>query len=161
MKYTLSVLVENHFGVLSKVAGLFSRRGFNIESLSVGETEDAGISRMTIVVDGDDYTLEQIEKQLNKVIPVIKVRVLPEGTYIERELTLIKVSCTNQQRPDIMKVAELMGARIVDVGSNCMSLEFTDTRRRTGVLLSLLKPYGIRELVRTGLTAIEKSSKQS
>ena len=100
MKYTLSVLVENHPGVLSKVSGLFARRGFNIDSLAVGITEDPAISRMTIVVNGDEYIVEQVEKQLNKVIPVIKVKTLPEGEYISRELSLVKVSCHSKQRPD-------------------------------------------------------------
>lgn len=158
MKYTLSVLVENHPGVLSKVSGLFSRRGFNIDSLAVGITEDPSISRMTIVVDGDEYVVEQVEKQLNKVIPVIKVKTLPEGDYISRELSLIKVSCNAKQRPDIMKIAELMQARIVDVATTSLTLEFTDTIERTETLVSLLKPYGVREIVRTGTVAIEKGA---
>lgn len=127
MSYTLSVLAENHSGVLSKVVGLFSRRGYNIRSLSVGETEDSSISRMTIVVDGDRHTVEQIDKQLNKVIPVIKVRILGEGSYHARELTLIKVACNSSQRPEIMKIAEVMNARIIDVGKNSITIEFTDT----------------------------------
>ena len=102
MKYTLSVLVENHPGVLSKVSGLFSRRGFNIDSLAVGITEDSNISRMTIVADGDEYIIEQLEKQLNKVIPVIKVRTYTQGEFISRELSLIKVNCPAKQRLDIM-----------------------------------------------------------
>ena len=118
MKYTLSVLVENQAGVLSKVSGLFSRRGFNIDSLAVGITEDSSISRMTIVVDGDEYVVEQLEKQLNKVIPVIKVRTYAQGEFISRELSLIKVNCPAKQRLDIMKIAELMGAKIVDVAVN-------------------------------------------
>ena len=108
MKYTISVLVENHPGVLSKVSGLFSRRGFNIDSLAVGVTEDSTISRMTIVVNGDEYIVEQVEKQLNKVIPVIKVKTLNPEELISRELSLIKVGCTSNQRTDLMKIAELM-----------------------------------------------------
>ncbi len=158
MKYTLSVLVENHPGVLSKVSGLFSRRGFNIDSLAVGVTEDDNISRMTIVVDGDEYVVEQLEKQLNKVIPVIKVRTFCEGEYISRELSLIKVNCPAKGRLDIMKIAELMGARIVDVSLNTMTLQFADTLERFETLTDLLKPYGIREIVRTGTVAIEKDS---
>lgn len=158
MKHTLSVLVENHAGVLSKVAGLFSRRGFNIDSLSVGETEDPKISRMTIVVDGDEYIVEQVEKQLNKAIPVIKVKVLQQGAFISRELSMIKVGCDNKERPEIMKIAELMNAKIVDVSVKTMTLEFTDTVQRTETLLNLLKPYGIREIVRTGVSAIEKGA---
>lgn len=159
MKYTLSVLVENQAGVLSKVSGLFSRRGFNIDSLAVGITEDSSISRMTIVVDGDEYVVEQLEKQLNKVIPVIKVRTYAQGEFISRELSLIKVNCPAKQRLDIMKIAELMGVKIVDVAVNTLTLQFADTHEQFETLLDLLKPYGIREIVRTGTVAIEKGSK--
>ena len=159
MKYTLSVLVENQAGVLSKVSGLFSRRGFNIDSLAVGITEDSSISRMTIVVDGDEYVVEQLEKQLNKVIPVIKVRTYAQGEFISRELSLIKVNCPAKQRLDIMKIAELMGAKIVDVAVYTLTLQFADTHEQFETLLDLLKPYGIREIVRTGTVAIEKGSK--
>lgn len=159
MKYTLSVLVENHAGVLSKVSGLFSRRGFNIDSLAVGITEDSSISRMTIVVDGDEYVVEQLEKQLNKIIPVIKVRTYANGEFISRELSLIKVNCPAKQRLDIMKISELMGAKIVDVAVNTLTLQFADTHEQFETLLDLLKPYGIREIVRTGTVAIEKGSK--
>ena len=158
MKYTLSVLVENHPGVLSKVSGLFSRRAFNIDSLAVGITEDPGISRMTIVADGDEYVIEQLEKQLNKVIPVIKVRTYAQGDFISRELSLIKVSCPANKLLDIMKIAELMEAKIVDVSVNTMTLQFADTLERFETLTDLLKPYGIREIVRTGTVAIEKDS---
>ncbi len=158
MKYTLSVLVENHPGVLSKVSGLFSRRAFNIDSLAVGVTEDPTISRMTIVADGDEYIIEQLEKQLNKVIPVIKVRTYTEGDYISRELSLIKVNSPTNKRLDIMKIAELMDAKIVDVSVNTMTLQFADTLERFETLCDLLKPYGIREIVRTGTVAIEKDS---
>ena len=158
MKYTLSVLVENHPGVLSKVSGLFSRRGFNIDSLAVGITEDSNISRMTIVADGDEYIVEQLEKQLNKVIPVIKVRTYENGEFISRELSLIKVNCPAKQRLDIMKIAELMDAKIVDVSVNTITLQCADTIERFETLIDLLKPYGIREIVRTGTVAIEKDS---
>ena len=156
MKYTISVLVENHPGVLSKVSGLFSRRGFNIDSLAVGVTEDSTISRMTIVVNGDEYIVEQVEKQLNKVIPVIKVKTLNPEELISRELSLIKVGCTSKQRPDL--IAELMQANIVDVTPNSMTFQFADTGERTETLISLIKPYGIREIVRTGTVAIEKGA---
>ncbi|MGN0537807.1 MAG: acetolactate synthase small subunit [Acutalibacteraceae bacterium] len=156
MKYTLSVTVENHPGVLSKVSGLFSRRGFNIDSLVVGVTEDSRISRMTIVADGDEYVIEQLEKQLNKVIPVIKVRTYRQGEFISRELSLIKVNCPAKQRLDIMKIAELMDAKIIDVSVNSMTLQFADTSERFETLTDLLKPYGIREIVRTGAVAVEK-----
>ena len=159
MKYTLSVLVENQPGVLSKVSGLFSRRGFYIDSLAVGVTEIPSISRMTIVVDGDEYILEQVEKQLNKVIPVIKVKNLNETPgFISSELSLIKVSCNTKQRPEIMKIAELMMARIVDVSLGSLTLQMADSPEKTETLLSLLKPYGIKEIVRTGTVAIENGA---
>ncbi|MCL2488386.1 MAG: acetolactate synthase small subunit [Oscillospiraceae bacterium] len=158
MKYTLSVLVENHPGVLSKVAGLFSRRGFNIDSLAVGETEVSNISRMTIVVDGDEYIVEQLEKQLNKLIPVIKVKKMKAGEYISRTLSLLKVQVFADNRAEVMKIAELMGARIVDVTRATLTLEFTDTAERTETLETLLRPFGVREAVRTGVIAIEKGA---
>ena len=158
MKYTMSVLVENHAGVLSRVAGLFSRRGFNIDSLAVGVTEDPTISRMTIVVDGDEYVVEQLEKQLNKIIDVIKVKTLSVGDYIPRTLSLIKVSVNAGQRAEIMRVAELMGARIVDATRATLTVEFSDTAERTETLETLLRPYGIKEAVRTGIIAIEKGA---
>ncbi len=158
MKYTLSVLVENHPGVLSKVSGLFSRRGFNIDSLAVGITEDPTISRITIVVNGDEYMVEQVEKQLNKLIPVIKVKVLQPDLFISCELSLIKVSCNTKQRAEIMKIAELMHAIIVDVSTTSLTLQFTGNDELTQTLISLLKPYGIKEIVRAGTLAIEKGA---
>ena len=155
MMRTISVLVENQPGVLSKVVGLFSRRGFNIDSLAVGTTEDKSMSRITIVVNGDSYIIEQVEKQLNKLIPVVKVKTLEEGGYISRTLSLVKVSASTRTRPEIMKLAELMGARIVDVSKTSLTLEFTDTIERTEVFMSLLRPYGIKETVRTGAIAVE------
>ena len=133
MRYTITVLVQNHYGVLSKVSGLIARRGFNIESLAV----------------------EQVEKQLNKLIPTIKVKVLEEGSYLARELTMIKVSCNSKQREEIMTLAELMHARIIDVTSASLTLELTDTTARTENFISLMRPFGIKELVRTGISAIE------
>lgn len=158
MKYTMSVLVENHSGVLSKVAGLFARRAFNIDSLAVGVTEDPAISRMTIVVNGDDYVVEQLEKQLNKLIPVIKVKTLKEGDYVARTLSLIKVSVRAGQRAELMRISELFGARLVDVTRSSMTMEFSDTAERMETLETLLRPYGIREIVRTGTIAIEKGA---
>lgn len=158
MKYTLSVLVENQPGVLSKVSGLFARRGFNIDSLAVGITENSEISRITIVVNGDEYIVEQVEKQLNKLIPVIKVKVLQPGQFISRELSLIKVSCTTSQRAEIMKIGELMKAEIVDVSTSSLTFQCTDSEERTQTLISLLKPYGIKEIVRAGALAIEKGA---
>ncbi len=156
MKYIISVLVENHAGVLSKVSGLFSRRGFNIDSLAVGVTEDPTISRMTIVAEGDEYVIEQIEKQLNKLIPVIKVKTLEPSETIARTLSLIKVAAGNGKRAEVMRISELMGAKIVDVTKTTLTLEFSDTVERTETLENLLKPYGIKEIVRTGIIALEK-----
>ncbi len=158
MKNTLSVLVENQPGVLSKVAGLFSRRGFNIDSLAVGTTENQKISRMTIVVDGDAHLVEQVEKQLNKLIPVIKVKVLEPGRFIGCEPSLVKVSCKIRQHAEIMNIAELMGASIVDVAPQSLTLQFTGSEERAETLLGLLKPYGIKEVVRAGMIAIEKGA---
>ena len=155
MRYTITVLVQNHYGVLSKVAGLIARRGFNIESLAVGVTENPDVSRMTIAEDCDESGIEQVEKQLNKLIPTIKVKVLEEGSYLSRELTMVKVSCNSRQREEIMTLAELMHARIIDVTSTSLTLELTDTTARTENFISLMRPFGIKELVRTGISAIE------
>ena len=158
MKQTISVLVENQAGVLNRITGLFSRRAFNIESLAVGVTDDPTISRITIIVDSGNSVVEQVEKQLNKVIQVIKVRVLQPGSFYSCYLSLIKVSSNAQQRADIMKIAELMNAQIVDVATDCLTMQFTDSVERTETLISLLKPYGIKEIVRAGALAIEKGS---
>lgn len=158
MIHTLSVLVENQPGVLSKVAGLFSRRGFNIDSLAVGETENPKLSRMTIVVSGDEHIVEQVEKQLNKLIPVIKVRVLEPGRFLSREHLMVKTACRAKQHAELMNIAELMGASIVDVSPASLTLELTAGEEKIQTLLGLLKPYGIREIVRSGAIAIEKGS---
>ncbi len=156
MKYTLSILVENQAGVLSKISGMFSRRGFNIDSLAVGVTYDPTVSRITVVTTGDEYVVEQIEKQLNKCIPVIKVKRLVEGEFISRELILIKVHCAAAKRFEIIKIAELMEAKVVDVASTTITIEYCETAERIQTLTDLLKPYGIREIVRTGTVAIDK-----
>lgn len=159
MKYTLSILVENQPGVLSKVSGLFSRRGFNIDSLAVGVTENDNISRITIVVNGDEYIVEQVEKQLNKLISVIKVKNLTEGgNFVHAELCMIKVNCPAKQRMEVMKIAELMQARIVDVAPSSLTLQAADTPENIETLTSLLRPYGIKESVCTGTVALEKGS---
>ena len=158
MQYTLSILVENHAGVLSKISGLFSRRGFNIDSLAVGVTNDPRVSRITIVANGDEYVVEQLEKQLNKVIPVIKVKRLTEGEFISRELILIKVHCAPSKRSEIIKTAEIMQAKIVDVAQSCVTVEYSECTNRINTLLDLLRPYGIREIVRTGTIAIDRGN---
>lgn len=159
-KHTISVLVENHPGVLSKVSGLFSRRAFNIDSLAVGVTEDPSVSRITIVVDGDDYIVEQVTKQLNKLIDVIKVKVLRAGEFISRELALFKVHANASNRSEIIQIADVFGARIIDVTRTTLTLEFADTDDQIQSLEDMLAPYGIREIVRTGTIALEKGSTQ-
>ncbi len=156
MKHTISVLVENHAGVLARVAGLFARRGFNIDSLAVGVTDDEKVSRITIVADGSAYTLEQIEKQLNKLIDVIKVKTLHNDTAVTRELVLIKVSCTAKQRPELISIAEIAKGKISDISTNSMTIELSDTKQNLDTYEELLRPYGIKEVVRTGAIAMQK-----
>jgi acetolactate synthase-1/3 small subunit len=155
MKHTISVLVENHPGVLSRISGLFSRRGFNIDSLAVGVTDDPAISRITIIAEGNEYTVEQIEKQLNKLIDVIKVRTLDPDELISRELLLIKVSVTAEKRSEIMTIAEIMGGKIIDLTLSTITLEFSNTTHHLQRVEEMLKPYGILEIVRTGSIAIQ------
>ena len=158
MKTTLSVLVENHPGVLSRVAGLFSRRGFNIDSLAVGTTENPDISRMTIVVEGDEYVVEQVKKQFNKLIDVIKVsKILPEDS-VTRELVLIKVDAEPHIRSEIIQIAEIFRANIVDVSRKSMTLELTGDKEKVLAFEELLKPFGIKELVRTGVIAVNRGT---
>ena len=156
MKHTISVLVENHAGVLSRITGLFSRRGFNIDSLAVGVTEDKTVSRMTIVVEGDAYTVEQLEKQLNKVVDVIKVRTVPQQDLISRELMLIKCTATGRTRSEILDIAKIMDANIVDLTKTTMTLEICDLPDRLDLLEELLKSYNIQEVMRTGTIALQK-----
>ena len=156
MKQTLSVLVENKAGVLSKVSGLFSRRGFNIYSLAVGVTEDESVSRMTIVVDGEETVVEQVVKQLNKLIDVIKVKELGENTYLTRELALIKVKASGEKRGEIIQIAQLYDCKISDVSPNAMILEMSGTTDKIDALEDILKGYGVIETMRTGAIALEK-----
>jgi len=156
MKQTLSVLVENKPGVLSKVSGLFSRRGFNIYSLAVGVTEDESVSRMTIVVDGEEVVVEQVVKQLNKLIDVIKVKELDENTYLTRELALIKVRATSEKRDQIVQIAQLYDCKISDVSPKAMILETSGTSDKIDALEVMLKEYGVMETMRTGAIALQK-----
>ena len=158
MQYTLSILVENQAGVLSKISGLFSRRGFNIDSLAVGVTTDPNVSRITIVANGEEYVVEQLEKQLNKLIPVIKVKRLAEGDFISRELILIKVHCPATKRGEILTTVELMQGKIVDFSITSVTVEYCECSSRVDTLVELLKPYGIREIVRTGTVALDKGA---
>jgi len=156
MKHIVSVLVENKPGVLSRTAGLFARRGFNITSLTVGETDDPTVSRMTIVVDGDDHIIEQVEKQLNKQIDVIRVRSLNADFSTRRELLLVKVNCTQKNRGQVIDIATIMGANIVDMSHSTLTLEMTDRPERLNLLLDMITPFGIAELARTGMVALQK-----
>lgn len=158
MKHTISILVENHAGVLARISGLFARRGFNIYSLAVGVTDDEKVSRVTIVADGDDYTLEQIEKQLNKLIDVIKVRTVKPDELLQRELVLVKVSCTAAQRHEIISIAKITQAKISDISVDSITLELSDCESRLENFQELLRPYGIKEVVRTGTIAIQKGT---
>lgn len=158
MKRIYSVLVENRSGVLMKVAGLFSRRNFNIDSLAVGETEDPGVSRMTIVSSGDERTIEQIEKQLNKKLDVIKVKTFEENKGINREMMLIKVKYNKNNRRDIMENCEIMGASIVDMSDTLMVIQICDTPERTAMFIKMLKGISILEVARTGTLSLTKCS---
>ncbi len=158
MKRIYSVLVENRSGVLCKVAGLFSRRCFNIDSLTVGETDDSTISCMTIVSSGTERTMEQIEKQLNKKLDVIKVKTFDESASISRELMLIKVKYNKGNRRDIMEICSVMKAEIVDMSNNLMIIQICDVPERTKLLISMLKSISIVEVARTGTLALPKCS---
>ncbi|HBL37038.1 MAG TPA: acetolactate synthase small subunit [Firmicutes bacterium] len=155
-RHVLSILVENQAGVLSRVSGLFSRRGYNIDSLSVGETENPAISRMTIVVRGDDQILEQIKKQLNKLIDVIKVVELAPEQSVFRELALIKVKTDLSTRASVIEVVGIFRANIVDVSNDSLTVEMTGDEAKIEAFINLMNSYSIVEVVRTGLTAIQR-----
>ena len=156
MKQTISVLVENQAGVLNRITGLFSRRAFNIDSLAVGVTDDPSISRITIIVDSGNSVVEQVEKQLNKLVEVIKVRTIPEDKKIGRELVLLKVNATNKTRQDIMTICDIMGAKVDDISPNSLTLELSDTPDRIDTFEAMLRPFSILEVVRTGVIALQK-----
>ena len=160
MKHTLAVLVENRSGVLSRVASLFSRRGYNIDSLAVGVTEDPEISRMTIVVHGDDHVLEQVTKQLNKLVDVIKVSDIGGDDAVERELALIKVSADVSSRAEIIQIANIFRARIVDVAPKSMTVEVTGDEGKIDAIEKLLRQFGIKEMARTGKIALVRGPKK-
>lgn len=159
MKHTLTVLVQNRPGVLTRVAGLFSRRGYNIESLAVGRTEKPEVSRMTIVVDGDDPVIEQVCKQLYKLIDVIKLSDITEDEYVDRELILIKVNADPSTRGEIMQIVEIFRARIVDIARNSLIIECTGDEGKIDAIEASLRPFGIREVVRTGKIAMLRGAK--
>lgn len=159
MKHTISVLVENQFGVLARISGLFSGRGFNIDSLSVGETEDPTISRITLVVEGDDFVIEQIMKQLNKLIDVIKVNDLTKDDFIDSELALVKVHSDGKTRSEIIQIVDIFNGKIVDVAPRSLTIEITGTEDKVQGIVELLREFGRLEVVRSGKIAIARDRK--
>ncbi|MDP2799555.1 MAG: acetolactate synthase small subunit [Deltaproteobacteria bacterium] len=159
MKHTFSVLVENKPGVLSRVAGLFSGRGFNIESLCVAETLDPGLSLMTLVTRGDEQIIEQINKQLNKLINVLKVVDVSEGDFVEREMVLVKVKAEGNTRAEVLRMADIFRGKIVDVSPREYTVELTGDENKIKAVLELLRPLGIKEVARTGTIAMPRSKK--
>jgi len=157
MQHTISVLVANKFGVLSRVSGLFSGRGFNIDSLTVAVTQDPAVSRMTIVTRGDDQIVEQITKQLNKLIDVIKVSDLTGGSFIGRELALIKVQVTAENRAELLGIVDIFRCKVVDVGPRSYTLEATGDADKIQAIIEILRPLGIKEIVRTGRVAVARA----
>jgi acetolactate synthase I/III small subunit len=157
--HTLSVLVENKPGVLARVAALFSRRGFNIDSLAVGPTEHAEVSRMTIAVNLEDQPLEQVTKQLNKLVEVLKIVELEGPGAIERELALVKVKADAQTRGQVLETVQLFRAKVVDVAVDAVTIEVTGNRAKLEAMLRVLEPFGIRELVQSGMVAINRGSR--
>ena len=159
MQHTISVLMNNHFGVLSRVSGLFSGRGFNIESLNVAETSDPEISRMTIVTIGDDAKIEQITKQLNKLVDIIKVVDLTEENFVDRELVLIKMKAGTHVIEELLRIVDLFRAKVVDVNASTYTIEITGDEGKVKSFLELLSPIGIKEVVRSGRIAISRGNK--
>ena len=157
-KHVLSVLVENKFGVLARISSLIAGRGFNIESLAVGETEDPTASRMTIVFDGDEKTIEQIKKQLNRLIDVISIQDLTREEYLDRELIVCKVSVNPKSRPEVVEIAETVKAEIADIGVRTITLQLVGDQTKIKTFLELLKPYGVKEIVRTGRVALTRDT---
>ena len=161
MRHTISVLVENKFGVLARVAGLFSGRGYNIDTLNVAPMLEAGFSRMTIVTRGDDATLEQIVKQLNKLVNVVHVQDFHEGEYVDRELALVKVKADARTRSEIMQICDIFRGKIVDVQRAELMVEITGDESKLMKFLHLLEPFGILEIARTGRVAMPRQGKTS
>ena len=156
MKQTISVLVENQAGVLNRITSLFSRRAFNIDSLAVGVTDDPSVSRITIIVDNGNSVVEQVEKQLNKLVEVIKVRTLDETSMIGRELMILKVSANSRTRGDIMTICNICGAKVADLSPTSISIELSDSPDRVNTFEELMRPFNILEVARTGMIALQK-----
>ena len=159
MRQVISVLVENQYGVLNKITGLFSRRGFNIDALAVGTTEDESISRITMIVDSGNSVVEQVEKQLNKLIPVIKVRRLQSNDIVGRELALVKVNVTPKTRGEVKDLVEMMNAKIADISLSTVTVEISAEPVLIDLMIDMLRPYGISEMARSGMLALQKGSK--
>ncbi len=157
-RHVLSILVENHPGVLSRISGLFSRRCYNIDSLSVGVTENPDISRITIVTRGEDMVIEQIKNQVDKLIDVKKIIELDSGTSVFRELALIKVFADAKTRSEVVSIADIFRANIIDVSSETLTAEITGDQRKITAFLELVEPYGVKEIVRTGLTGLKRGA---
>ena len=160
MRHTISVLVENKPGVLARVANMFASRGFNIESLAVGETDDQTVSRMTIVSSGDDREIEQITKQLNRLVDVIKVNDLTSEAFVERELTLIRISANGDTRSKVVELADLFRAKIVDVSHKALTVELTGDSGKIEAFVDLVRAFGIKEMVRTGKVALPRAPRE-
>jgi len=158
MRHVISALVMNEPGVLAGVANMFSARGFNIDSLVVGRTEDPGLSRMTIVVVGDDNTLEQVSRQLAKLVPVVQVRNFKSAAYIERDLALLTVGVGPEQRHDVIEVVNLFRGKVVDVAPTSLVVELAGTEEKVEAFIELIRPYGIKELARTGVIAMARGT---
>jgi acetolactate synthase-1/3 small subunit len=156
VRHTISILVDNEPGVLARIAGLFSARGFNIESLCVGETLDPTTSRITLVTSGDDWIIDQIIKRFNNMINVIKVQDLTELTHVEREMLLVRMEATTETRAEILRTADIFRARVVDVGPKSYTLELTGDKDKITAFLELLRPMGIKEIARTGSVALAR-----
>jgi acetolactate synthase-1/3 small subunit len=161
MKHTIMALVQNQSGVLAHVAGMFAARGFNIDSLVVGRTEDPGLSRMTIVVVGDDRVLEQVRKQLEKIVTVVKVRDFADVDYVERDLMLVRVQVTPEKRPEVVDLVNLFRGRVVDVSRNGVMIELSGTEDKVEAFIELIRPYGVRELARTGVIAVQRGQQRN
>jgi acetolactate synthase-1/3 small subunit len=156
MRHTISVLVENKFGVLTRVAGLFSGRGYNIDTLNVGPTQDPNTSRMTIVTRGDDATLEQIVKQLNKLVDILQVMDFRDGEYVDRELVLVKVGVDSKTRAEVMQITDIFRAKIVDVQPKSLTIEITGNESKVEKFIDLMKTFGVLDLTRSGKVALPR-----
>lgn len=155
-QHTISILVENRFGAFNRISGLFAAKGYNIDSLTVGPTEDESVSRMTIVTRGDDQIIEQIIKQLNKLIDTVKVVDLTFDSFVERELVLLKVQTTPETRSEIMQIAEIFRAKVVDISPKTLTLEATGSQQKVDAIIKMVKPFVIKEIARTGRVALKR-----